>query len=235
MSSWKAKRFWTKTDVVPCDAGYAIHLDGRAVKTPAKSAFVVPSLTLAQACASEWDAQQGVIKPGSMPMTRYANSAIDKVALQHAEVSDIVAAYGETDLLCYRATDPAALIARQAAGWDPHLAWAAEVLGAPLRVTQGISPIEQDPQSLRRLREITADHGPFLLAALHDLVAITGSLILGLAMAKGTLSSDEAFVLSRIDEDWQAELWGQDEDASVVESVKRADLSTALQFFRYHG
>jgi chaperone required for assembly of F1-ATPase len=235
VSSWKAKRFWTKAEAVVCEAGFTVQLDGRAVKTPAKAALVVPSMAMAQACAAEWDAQTGTINPASMPITRYANSAIDKVAHQHAEVTEIVAAYGETDLLCYRAPDPAALIERQTAGWDPILDWVAQELGASLRVTIGISPIEQDPACMAILRGQVAGLDPFRLAAFHDLVAITGSLALGFAMARSRLDADQAFDLSRIDEHWQAELWGQDEDAAEIESGKRADLSTALQFFRYHG
>ncbi len=235
MSAWKAKRFWTKTEVQAFDGGFTIRLDARPVKTPAKAAFVVPSLAMAQACAAEWEAQSGLIRPDTMPMTRYANSAIDKVAHQHADVVDIVAAYGETDLLCYRATEPEALIARQSAGWAAHLNWATTDLDARLKVTQGVIPIPQDAASLTNLRRLTAAFDPFQLAPFHDFVAITGSLILGLAMAKGRLTADEAFSLSRIDEHWQAELWGHDEDAAQMESGKRAALSEALRFFRYHG
>ena len=235
MSGWKAKRFWTKAEAEPCDGGFTVRLDARPVKTPAKAAFVVPSLAMAQASAAEWQAQSGVIRPDTMPMTRYANSAIDKVAHQHADVVDIVAAYGETDLLCYRATEPEALIARQSAGWDAHLDWAATDLDARLSVTHGVIPIPQDAASLTNLRRLTAAFDPFQLAPFHDFVAITGSLILGLAMAKDRLTADDAFALSRIDEHWQAELWGRDEDAALLESGKRAALSEALRFFRYYG
>ena len=235
MSAWKAKRFWAKAEVEACDGGFTIRLDARPVKTPAKAAFVVPSLGMAQACSAEWDAQTGVIRPDTMPMTRYANSAIDKVARQHADVVGIVAAYGETDLLCYRATEPEALLVRQSAAWDVHLDWAATALDARLQVTQGVIPIPQDAASLSNLHRLTAALNPFQLAPFHDFVAITGSLILGFAMARDRLTADEAFTLSRIDEHWQAEFWGQDEDAAQMESGKRAALSEAQRFFRYHG
>jgi chaperone required for assembly of F1-ATPase len=235
VSGWKAKRFWTNAVAEPCDGGFTIRLDTRFVKTPAKAKFVLPSLAMAEACAAEWNRQIGPIRPETMPMTRYANSAIDKVAHQREEVVEIVAAYGETDLLCYRATGPEALIARQAAGWDHHLDWAHADLGAKLIATHGIAPVAQAPDSVARLRNLTAEFDPFRLAAFHDLVAITGSLILGFAMARGRLDAGEAFALSRIDERWQAELWGQDEEAAQHESGKLADLSQALQFFRYHG
>lgn len=235
MSGWKAKRFWTNTEVAACDGGFEIRLDARVVKTPGKGRFVLPTLEMAQACAAEWEAQTGAIKPDTMPITRYANSALDKVAPQKAEVVAVIAAYGETDLLCYRAVEPPALIARQAAAWDPLLDWAAHELQTPLRVTQGVIPIAQDPRALARLHALTDAFDPFHLTPFHDLVAITGSLILGFAMARGRLDADAAFALSRIDEHWQIEFWGQDEDAAEIESAKRADLATALRFFRYHG
>lgn len=138
MSEWSMRRFWKEAGVVPEDGGFAVKLDGRGVKTPAKTPLVVPTMALAQAIADEWDAQGEKVDPTGMPFTRMANSALDKVRTQHAEVADMLAAYGDSDLLCYRADHPAELIARQAAGWDPLLAWAAEVLGAPLAPRVGV-------------------------------------------------------------------------------------------------
>lgn len=235
MSGWKAKRFWSQAAAEACAGGFTVRLDSRAVKTPAKAALVLPNFSMAQACADEWNAQHGVIKPETMPMTRYANSAIDKVAHHRIEVAAIVSAYGETDLLCYRATDPEGLIARQAIGWNPHLAWAAAELSAPLNVTQGVTPIDQPTESIARLHGLTAALTPFQLAAFHDLVAITGSLILGFCLAKRRLSPDEAFAISRIDEHWQVELWGKDEDAADLETLKNAALARAHRFFGLCG
>ena len=231
MSSWAAKRFWKQASVDRVEGGFAVRLDARPVKTPAKAAFVLPTQAMAAACALEWDAQTAAIKPDTMPMTRYANSAIDKVAHQFAEVAEIVAAYGGTDLLCYRAPWPAALSDRQAAGWDPLLRWADEALGAPLEVTAGVTHKAQPTASLARLSDLTAALTPFQLAGLHDLVAISGSLVLGLAVAQGRLDANSAFDLSRIDEHWQAEEWGQDEDAAALEQHKREAFSDAARFF----
>lgn len=235
MSGWKAKRFWKQAEARACEGGYAVFLDARAVKTPAKAAFVVPTLAMAHACAEEWDAQSGVIKPEAMPMTRYANSAIDKVAFQHAEVVDIVAAYGATDLLCYRAHGPEALIARQATDWNLHLDWTASDLAAPLHVTTGVIPIAQPAASIAALRALTAALTPFQLAAFHDLVSITGSLVLALCLVRGRMTPDQAFASSRIDEHWQAELWGKDEDAEALEAVKKAAVWQAYRFFGLCG
>lgn len=231
MSGWKAKRFWKSATAEACDGGFTVRLDGRAVKTPAKAAFVVPTLAMAEAAAAEWDAQQGAVKPETMPVTRAVNSAIDKLMVQFDEVVALLAAYGASDLLCYRATGPVGLIARQSAGWDPLLDWAARILGAHLLTTNGIVHIEQPAASTARLCDLTAAHSPFELAAFHDLVAITGSLVLALAVTHGRISAPEAFALSRIDEHWQAELWGVDDEAAALEATKRQALLEAAQFF----
>jgi len=215
----------------PCDGGYTVRLDARPVRTPAKSPVVLPTLAMAQAIAAEWDAQTGKVNPATMPCTRAANSAIDKITPQLDEVVGLLAAYGETDLLCYRATGPEALIQRQAA-WDALLDWSATALSAPLAATSGVMHIAQPEASLAALKSQVAALTPFQLAAFHDLVAISGSLILALAVTHRHLALDAAWGLSRIDETWQAELWGADEDAAAQEALRRAAFIQADRFFR---
>ena len=235
MSAWKAKRFWTSAQAEACEGGFTVRLDGRAVKTPAKAALVVPTMAMAEAIAAEWDAQTGEVKPATMPVTRAANSAIDKITAQRDEVVEIIAAYGATDLLCYRALAPVALIARQAAGWDPVLDWAAGALGARLVVTAGVVHVEQPPEALARLTARVAGMTEFQLAGLHDLVAISGSLVLALAVTEGRLGVDAAWVLSRIDETWQIEQWGADEEAAELEAARRVAFGEASRFYALCG
>ncbi len=235
MSVWKAKRFWKDATAEPCDGGFTVRLDGRAVKTPAKTLLVVPTLALAQAIAAEWDAQQGLVKPDTMPHTRTANSALDKVAPQFAAVAENMALYGGTDLLCYRATGPQELIDRQQAQWGPLLDWCAQALHAPLFATAGVMHIEQPPASLARLSDIVHGWTPFQLAAAHDLIAISGSLVLTLAVTHGRLTVDDAWSLSRIDETWTDEQWGVDDDAAHLESLKQAAFTHAARFFALCG
>jgi chaperone required for assembly of F1-ATPase len=232
VSGWTAKRFWKDAQVEPDAGGYTVRLDGRPVKTPAKAPLVVPTEAMAQAIAAEWDAQEGTVKPLTMPVTRSANAAIDKVAVQFDEVAKLIAAYGGTDLLCYRATGPAALVAMQAEAWDPLLVWAADTLGAPLRVTSGVVPVEQPAASLARLTALVFGFDAFELTAVHDLVSVSGSLVLGLAETQGRLDADETWRLSRIDEIWQAELWGEDEEAREQAEGRREALRHAARFFR---
>lgn len=234
MTAWSPGRFWTQAVAEPCDGGFTVRLDARPIRTPAKSPVVLPTLAMAQAIAVEWDAQTGKVNPATMPCTRAANSAIDKVTPQLDEVVGLLAAYGGTDLLCYRATGPLALIQRQAA-WDALLEWSAAALSAPLNATAGVMHIPQPEASLAALTAQVAVLTPFQIAAFHDLVAISGSLVLALAVTRRHLSLEAAWSLSRIDETWQTELWGTDEDAAAQEVLRKAAFMQADRFFRLCG
>lgn len=231
MSEWKAKRFWKEATTAPADGGWQVLLDGRPVRTPAKAPLILPTQALAQALAAEWQAQEERIDPGTMPITRTANSALDKVAGQRAEVAAMLAEYGGSELLCYRAERPIELIARQASEWDPLLDWAEERYGARLVTVQGVMPIAQDAAALERLSAPVHAMDPFALAAFHDLVALSGSLVLALAVIEGRIEAQEAWRLSRLDEDWQIEQWGADEEAEAMARVKRAAFDDAARFW----
>lgn len=235
MSGWAAKRFWTAATAEPCQDGYTVRLDSRAVKTPAKAALTLPTLAMAQAIAAEWQAQTGKLRPETMPCTRSANSAIDKVAVQFDEVAGLLAAYGASDLLCYRATRPAGLIDRQAAAWDPLLDWCATSLDAPLRTTAGIVHIDQPASSVARLTARVMGFSAFQLAAVHDLISISGSLVVALAITDRHLTPQQGWSLSRIDEAWQNEQWGVDEDAAAQEALRHAAFLHAGRFFALCG
>ncbi|MFV0386892.1 ATP12 family chaperone protein [Paracoccus sp. (in: a-proteobacteria)] len=230
MSEWKARRFWKAAAVRQADGGFEVLLDGRPVRTPGKHALLLPARALADAIAQEWDAQDDVINPNSMPLTRAANSAIEKVTPKFAEVADMLTAYGGTDLLCYRADAPEDLVRLQAEGWDPVIDWAATQLNAPLRITHGVIPVEQPSASLARLRARVHALEPFGLTALHDLVTLPGSLLLGLAVIEGRLGADEAFHLSRIDERFQAARWGEDNEAQQAAEYRRSAMLLAARF-----
>lgn len=231
MSEWKQKRFWTNVDVAEVDDGFTVHLDGRGVKTPAKAVLAVPTKALADAIAAEWDAQVGTVNPNLMPFTRSANAAIDKVRIQHSEVADMLAAYGDADLLCYRATDPIELVTRQAEEWDPVLEWARAELDAPLEIRSGVMHVPQAEIPLLKLSVKTHALTDFELAAFHDLVSLSGSLILGFAAAHGFAPIEDLWLKSRLDEHWQEEQWGPDEEAQLASEVKKASFLHAKRFF----
>ncbi len=230
-SEWKAKRFWKDVAVVPEDGGFAVELDGRRVKTPAKVSLVLPTQGMAGAVADEWDAQTGVINPADMPFTRSANAAIDKVAQQHGEVADMLAAYGDSDLLCYRADSPEDLIRRQADQWGPALDWAQDVLDARLAVHSGVVHHPQAPDALARLSTRVHALSNFQLAAFHDLVSLSGSLVLGFAAALDWRGADDIWNLSQLDEIWQREQWGSDDEAQIMTETKRQAFLHAKRFY----
>lgn len=231
-SEWKAKRFWKKAGVRPAGNAWEVTLDDKPLRTPGKLPLLLPTEALARAIADEWDAQVEVINPHAMPLTRAANSAIEKVTPQMAAVADMLAEYGGTDLLAYRADQPEDLIAEQAAGWDPLIDWAATDLRTPLQITHGVIPVQQDPTVLRRLRDRLGCLDAFGLTALHDLVTLPGSLILGLAVVGGRLTAEEAHRLSRIDEEYQARQWGRDEEADAAAEGRLQAMQAAETFWK---
>ncbi|MGV6803360.1 MAG: ATP12 family chaperone protein [Ruegeria sp.] len=231
MSEWKPKRFWASSAVVETNGGYTVELDGRRVRTPAKAALDLPTRALAEAVALEWDAQEKEIDPATMPFTRSANAAIDKVRKQHDEVADMLSDYGDSDLLCYRAAHPETLLQRQSAEWDPALEWSAEVLGARLQPVTGVVHQPQSPEVLEKLRQRVHALDEFRLAAFHDLVSLSGSLILGFAAAQNWRKPDEIWRISRLDELWQAEQWGEDEEAVQSAEIKKGAFLHAKRFY----
>ncbi|SMO90672.1 ATP12 family chaperone protein [Ruegeria faecimaris] len=231
MSDWKPKRFWTACQVVEADGGFTVELDGRRVKTPARAGLILPTLPMAQAIAAEWDAQEEQVDPGTMPYTRSANAAIDKVLIQHAEVADMLADYGDSDLLCYRAAHPQELQQRQAEQWDPVLDWAAEAMSVRLQPVTGILHQPQDVAALDQLRRRVHDFNNFQLAAFHDLVSLSGSLILGFAATSDWCDAQEIWRISRLDEQWQIEQWGHDDEAHEAAEVKRSAFLHAKRFY----
>lgn len=230
MNEWKKKRFWSDVTTEQGVTGWTVHLDGKLVKTPAKVTLALPTAALAQAVAAEWKAQDGEINPSSMPFTRSANAAIDKVAIQHGEVADMLAAYGDADLLCYRAESPTELVERQTAIWDPYLDWAAQTLGARLRLRVGVIHESQETEALSALSKRVHGMSEFELAAFHDLVSLSGSLILGFAAAQHLHPAPIIWAASRVDEMWQEEQWGEDEEAQKVVEIKKTSFLHAIAF-----
>jgi chaperone required for assembly of F1-ATPase len=228
---WALRRFWTTAGIAVVQGGFGVTLDGKPVRTPRKAPLVLPSEGLARAVADEWQAVEDKVDPATMPFTRLANSAIDTVTPQFAAVADMLAEYGGSDLICYRADQPQGLVMRQAEGWDPLLDWAATALAARLRTVSGVMHQPQPEASLLALRTAVRALSPFQLAACHDLVALSGSLVIALAVTRHRLSAEAAWNLGRIDESWQIEAWGEDEEAAEIAALKRADFLRADRFF----
>jgi chaperone required for assembly of F1-ATPase len=221
------KRFYKSVAVVPRDEGFAITLDGRAVRTPGKREMVVPVEALAEAIAEEWTRQGERIDPATMPLTRLANSAIEGVSERMREVRDDVVAFAGSDLICYRAQSPAALVARQQAAWDPVLAWAKDTLSADFKLQEGVMPIEQAPEALQAIANALAGLDALSLSAVHVLTTISGSAILAIAHLNGRLSVEEAWSAATVDEVWQSEQWGRDAEAEAHATRRLAEFKAA--------
>jgi chaperone required for assembly of F1-ATPase len=210
--------------------GFFILLDGKSAKTPARAPLALPTRALAEAIAEEWRRQGESVRPQTMPLSKLANSAIDRVAGREAEVAEQILAYAN-DLLCYRAAAPAELVARQNARWDPLLEWVAGRY-APLAVGTGIAHVPQTDETLAAYRRALAVHDAFALAALHNAATVTGSLVLALALAEARLDARQAFALSRLDEAFQAEKWGADAEAESRACALETELVAAERFIR---
>jgi chaperone required for assembly of F1-ATPase len=225
------RRFYLSAEAVSAGHGYGISVDGRPVRTPGKRDLIVPTSALAAAIAAEWNTQEGVVRPAEMPLTRMANTAIDRVSPQRALVVQQIAGYAGTDLVCYRATRPPELAARQETVWQPLVDWAELRYHAPLEVTIGVIPITQATASLRALAAAVAEYDDFALAALHLATAACGSLVIALALVEGRLDADQAFAASQLDESFQIEAWGEDTEQARHRQALAGDISAATQFF----
>lgn len=224
------KRFYKDAAVAALGGDFGVALDGKPVRTPGKATLAVPSPALAEAVAGEWDAQGPEVVPGSMRLMRLACTAIDRVAGEREAVIEETAGFGRSDLLCYWAEYPVQLQRRQAETWRPLLDWAARAFGATLAVTEGIVPVAQEESALTQLRAAVAAYDPWMLTALHAATTVTGSLVLGLALAHGEIDAERAWAVSRVDHDFQVEKWGEDAEAAEAAAALRAELDAAVRF-----
>ncbi len=223
-------RFYKSASSRPDGDGHGVWLDERRLKTPARLPLTVPTAALAEAIAAEWNAQEARILPAAMPLTALANAAIDRIAPEREAFAKRLAAYGAHDLLCYRASEPLNLAVRLAKAWQPVLDWLAETHGARLALAEGIVHVDQPKEALAALESAVLAQGPFHLAALHVLTTSFGSLGLGLAVLGGRLGAGEAFAISRIDEEFQIERWGHDEEADIRAARIRDEAETGGRF-----
>ena len=222
----KRKRFYTKAGAAEGKDGFAITLDGKPIRTPSGRQVVVPVREIAEAIVAEWEAQQELIDPLTMPMTRFANSVVDAVIDRVDAVTEDMAKYFQSDLLFYRAGHPEALVAREAAHWDPLLFWAADTLGAHFILAEGIVHVRQ-PESAIAAARAALPSDPWSIAALHVITTLTGSALLALALLHGVVDPDQVWVAAHVDEDWNSEKWGVDEEVAARRAVRLVDFRAA--------
>jgi chaperone required for assembly of F1-ATPase len=223
------RRFYKEVSVGG-SAPYHVLLDGRQIKTPKKRTLALPTQAFAEAIAEEWRAQEDVINPARMPLTRFANTAIDAVAETLDAVADDIAAYAGSDLICYRAEAPEKLVALQAEHWDPIVAWANETLNTHFRVGFGIVHVAQPGEAIAAFEHALLPHEAMRLTALHVLTTLTGSALIALALDKRWLSPDVAWTAAHVDEDYQIAHWGEDSEAIARRRGRRAEFDAAVTF-----
>lgn len=226
------KRFYERVSVEAEEGGFVVHLDGKTLRTPAKKPLILPSRSLADALAAEWQAQSDSIVPATMPLMQLVSTALDRIVPHRNAVMDEMMRYAETDLLCYRAGHPAELTEIQARRWQPLLDWAAEQLGARMVVTEGLIAVAQPTRALLVLRQHLEGLSLWQLTAAQSLTAACGSLILSLATVAGRVSGETAWELALLDELYQNERWGEDWEATERRAVLRRDILAAEQLVR---
>jgi chaperone required for assembly of F1-ATPase len=227
----RRQRFYARVGVVEAPDGFVITLDDKPVRTPSGRALAAPNREIADGIVAEWDGQQETIDPLTMPLTRLANSVIDAVVDRVEAVIDDVAKYFGSDLLFYRAGYPEALVAREAAHWDPIVFWAADALGAHFILAEGIVHVRQ-PDSAITAARATLPTNPWSIAALHVVTTLTGSALLALALMRGVIDQDQAWAAADVDEDWNIEQWGGDEEVAARRAAKLVDFTAAASILK---
>lgn len=222
MQAQLPKRFYEKAEVAESEGGFAVHLDGRPVKTPARNLLLLPTRAAAQIVADEFAAQEKLIDPGKMPATRLVNTAIDGIAQDPQAVFEDILRFAGTDMLCYRADSPQELVSRQTENWDPLIDWM-ESLGARFALAEDVMHVEQPREAIAAFSvHMAGFKDPLALAALHTMTTLMGSAIIALAVAKGEISAEKGWAIAHIDEDWTIEHWGS--DAEAIERRKNREI-----------
>jgi chaperone required for assembly of F1-ATPase len=224
------KRFWKSAAAVKADGGYAVELDGRPVKTPARAELAVPTAALAEAIAAEWNEAPDEVDPRAMALTGLANAAIDRVAADKDAFAASLARYGESDLTCYRAEGPETLVKRQAESWDVLLGWARRRYDVDFATCSGVTHVPQPEETVRKLGHAVASLDAFQLAGLSPLVTIGGSLVAGLAVLEKMMPATEAWEAVSLDDRWQMEQWGADAEAEAALDARRRDFLAGARF-----
>ena len=225
------KRFYASAGVAETDGGFSITLDGRPIKTPSGKIVIAPKREIAEAIAAEWQAQQEIIDPLTMPLTRLANSVVEAVADRADAVADDIEKYLGSDLLFYRAGHPEALVAREAAHWDPIVFWAAETLGAHFMLAEGIVHVRQPETAIASARAAFPDD-PWSIAALHVVTTLTGSALLALALTHGVRDPEQIWAAAHVDEDWNIEKWGIDDEVAARRAARLVDFQAATRILK---
>ncbi len=231
------KRFYKDTAAAAGEGGFRVLLDGKPMRTPAKSILVVPTAPLAEAIAAEWAgvADKAEINAAHLPLTRLAATGLDRVVARRKDVVADTAKYAGSDLLCYRATTPDSLVKLQHDTWQPLLDWAVERYGTRFAVAEGITFVEQPEEAKVRVKEAVSAYADVALSALYNLTHTSGSVVIALAVAEGRLTAEGAFAAAQVEELYQIERWGDDPHAKKQREGVQKDIEACTKFLALLG
>ena len=224
------KRFYKSASTHLSDEEYEVHLDGKPVRTPNRNLLKFPTLALAEASAAEWNGQAEKLEITEMPMTALAYATCDRVAPDPEHFIQATAKFAETDLLCYRAAAPEALKKRQSSSWDPLLDWFKSHYGKHFVITDGIMPVEQPKETTSCVVEALRSLDNFRLTSAHSVADLTGSVVIALAMTNYAIDATDAFLAAHIDDQFQLQEWGEDAEAQLRLSYRKAELNEIYRF-----
>jgi chaperone required for assembly of F1-ATPase len=228
-------RFFENVTVEEAGEGFIVLLDGRPIKTPAKTTVLLPTRAAANGIAEEWDSQSEKIEPATMPLMQTAATAIDRVATQRQKVIEDIVSFGGTDLVCYRASYPKNLVAKQLEAWDPLLSWINDRHQIILKTTDSIAHIAQSSDALEKMAIIVRAQNDMTLAPLYNITSLCGSLVIALAVIDGRLTAEEAFEISELEETHTMELWGEDAEAVKRRNNNKESLIASIRFLQLCG
>ncbi|MDA4843825.1 ATP12 family chaperone protein [Hoeflea poritis] len=227
------KRFYEKAEVGETQEGFSILLDGKPIRTPAKKLLELPTKKLAALICEEWNAQRDEINPVTMPATRLVNTAIDGIASDPQAIVEDILRFAGTDLICYRADGPQRLVDRQTEHWDPVIEWVHTALGTRFVLAEGVMHVEQPKEAITAIGiHLSGFDNPIALASLHTFTTLTGSALLAVAIAKEYLTAEEAWAAAHVDEDWNAEQWGEDAQAKARRDFRWGEMQAADRAFK---
>jgi chaperone required for assembly of F1-ATPase len=230
MTAAPARRFYKTVSVAGTKAPFSIRLDERPLRTPLKRALELPTKALARAVATEWEEQAEKIEPHTMPLTRLANTALDRVEPDRDRIINEIVDFAGSDLVCYRAEQPFGLVERQATDWQPVIDWARSALAAEFQVTEGVVHVRQPQAALHATRDYLAQKSAWDLTAIHNITTLTGSALIATMACANAVPASEAWTAAHVDEDWQIEHWGWDEEARHRRNHRRREFDTCLRF-----
>ena len=208
----------------------SILLDGRAVKTPLKAKLVLPTTQLAQGVVVEWNGQEKLINPALMPLTKLANTAIDRAGAERNFVAGEIENFAANDLVCYRAAAPEDLVALESQHWNPVIEWANQTLNVTFKTTQAIQHVAQNQETLERIKAHLAGMDVFQLTAVHNLTSLTGSALIAFMLMARAITPENAWAAAHVDEDFQISQWGEDFEATNRRKNRKLDFEATIAF-----